>query len=323
MENEFEKYLNGEMRGAARADFENRLAADPALRVTLETERKILDGFQFLRIRQRVGEAIEANRRIRNRRIWVMSLLFFGLIGLVGLYFLKNKNQTEISPADISSPKTTPAKTPEPEIKTTPPDTFFQKNLPEKTTPPPPDPKPTTQPPNPKSAAKPIAANISKPKNTNSTVSEKSKNQYALALDFHRLPGGFSMTRGVGDSDLPSNDFEKALAEFDSGRFKICISMLQNLEKSTAEEVDQLRLLRAHALFLDGQTGLAERDFAVLSEKSDSIYQFNAEWHRLLCHLANQPEDKTGVQKLLKKILENEEHPFSGQAREINLEIGY
>jgi hypothetical protein len=81
MAHDVEAYLNGELQGEALDAFERQLQRDPALRAELEQQRNILNALQQIRIRDRIADAADQNRRDRVKRRLVLVLTVLTLLG--------------------------------------------------------------------------------------------------------------------------------------------------------------------------------------------------------------------------------------------------
>jgi tetratricopeptide (TPR) repeat protein len=99
----------------------------------------------------------------------------------------------------------------------------------------------------------------------------------ALAKDLYKAPKEFTFTRGKDEMPSAENP-----------------------------------IARAHALFKIGQYEQAAEAFDALT--SSFSYSYDAEWYLLLSYLAQLPETQFNFDTLMKKVLEDEAHPFREKA---------
>lgn len=71
-------------------------------------------------------------------------------------------------------------------------------------------------------------------------------------------------------------------------------------------------IARAHVLFQTGKYRQAAEAFNALT--SSDTYGYDADWYLLLSYLANLPETQTNLNAQMKKILEDDQHPFHPNA---------
>ena len=95
MSDQIEAYLNGELSAAARADFEEKMAASPEFRQAVADQKLLLAALRRKRVLGKIAVAEGIN--FRRKLLKIGSLLLLLAIG-VGLFFYLKKGEKAANP---------------------------------------------------------------------------------------------------------------------------------------------------------------------------------------------------------------------------------
>ena len=279
-----ERYLRGELSPEAKRDFEDRLAADHALREATELHQKALAA-----IRRGAREELKATLKNRwapgtfnpKRPVYWPFWLAGGLLVLAGLWFWQSERQSDMPPQI-------------PVNQLPPPDTTHRAQAPKTPNSTPPAPQQTEelfQQPN-TEARKLYAANF-----TPYSSSE-------LNILVRAFPENDPFSLFV--KAYLAQDYKKALTQFDA----------QSEEDKNNENI---LFLKAMALLGDNQTSAALAILDKICSDKTSTYLPDAQWYAGLACL--KKNDVKAAKRYFKEIVnsKNGNHPYAGQAKDLLL----
>lgn len=114
----------------------------------------------------------------------------------------------------------------------------------------------------------------------------------------------------IAKTPAPPNPYLALAKELYKVPEELTFTRGNNEEPSTDNPIAQ-----AHALFQAGKYRQAAETFNALT--SSISYGYDAEWYLLLSYLANLPETQTNFNAQMKKILEDDQHPFHQNALDL------
>ena len=124
-------------------------------------------------------------------------------------------------------------------------------------------------------------------------------------------PPDFSNIRAA-ETAVPAL-FTRAAAAFQQKDYAAVIRMLAPVRPGDPNYWPVSEMY-AHACFLDGKTALAAERFRQIAASGQLPFSERAEWHLLLCRLADWPRGKTEFDALMEKIRSDEGHPYFKKA---------
>jgi anti-sigma factor RsiW len=104
---DIEKYITGNLTEAERREMEAAMAADPALRVEVETRRHLQMGLQELYLQNKVQQVAQARRNWLRRQWWLRIggvILLMALLS-VAVFFIWKKPSGVESDSKTTTPE--------------------------------------------------------------------------------------------------------------------------------------------------------------------------------------------------------------------------
>lgn len=119
-------------------------------------------------------------------------------------------------------------------------------------------------------------------------------------------------------TDTADAPIAQAQQAFSAGNYE---QTLRQLAQADSTHSQTTAFLAAHALFRLGRFGEAAEQFAALAAQRSRQYRYAAEWGLLLCRMAELPEQEAAFRQQLDALLAQPEHPYSEQAKALELGI--
>jgi hypothetical protein len=170
------------------------------------------------------------------------------------------------------------------------------------------NPSPKLQPTPPASSAPIAAAPAEKPAATPAA----SINYRALATRYLPDPTFSKLRRTTVDT--AASPYRQAQRAFEAGDYRRTIGLLAQTDSTQQQSA---AFLSAHALFRLQRFAEAEAQFARLVEGNSRQYRFASEWAVLMCRLADFANHHKEARQQLDSILNNPEHPYYEQAKQL------
>lgn len=116
------------------------------------------------------------------------------------------------------------------------------------------------------------------------------------------------------DPAAPSSPLQQSQAAYAAGAYEQALEYLAQVDSSQGQSA---AFLEAHALFQLRRFDEAAGRFSRLIEINSRQYRYAAEWGLLLCRLAEYPQRRAEVRRLLAALLANPQHPYFQQAKQL------
>jgi hypothetical protein len=146
------------------------------------------------------------------------------------------------------------------------------------------------------------------------TQPDPQRRYMAMANDYYRSPEFSNIRKGEGVNTDSLPPLERAKRAFTDHRYQQVVLLLQQPDPAVLQ---QATYLRGHAFFNLKNYGAAARDFRTLMEQ-ESMEADDATWYLLLSTLAQKGAKDSSFQMQLKKIMDDDGHPFHAKAKELN-----
>lgn len=273
-----ERYLTGDLNGAALAEFEQALQSDSALAQSVAQHREMMQRLDALRIRNKVKAATQTQRQssgqalYTRRKYWALAASFVLLAAAIWFFYQQGNPERSDWVEEPVPPS--PAEQPIPAPETAPLEQT-------------PDAPPSS-----------------------TQANEKQSRQLALARTYLIQPSS-SMIRDAAqqsDPSAPKSMAQQAAEAYEKRDFRKAADLLKN--DSLIEQDDAIRFLRANARFQIGQFPQAASDFEALHQSFQ--FKHEARWNALICLLAQGKNEQAEHQR--KAMLQEEDFPFKGMA---------
>ena len=285
---DIDRYLDNEMEGEARADFERRLATDPELAAALALRRRIMAALrdkESRAFRERLGRVRAAQeKKTPAPKSWAAWAAWAGFITFLvwGVYYFFPKNTSSTLP---------PLSPAEPKIDSVLVDTT------------------------------PIAQHLAPSPNTaeESVPKPWSKAQrLALASRYYQMPGFGE--RSIEDTTVLQNAtrLDTLYRAFGREDYGYILSSARNTPTSY-RQYNAICEVAAHAAYLSGQCEAALRYTGIVSTSQSPSAVENAELLALLTYLKCDQLDRPRCQDLIKKCKANKFHAAHALASKLPL----
>jgi len=147
------------------------------------------------------------------------------------------------------------------------------------------------------------------------TVPPRHSAKYYRALAEEGLPEPvLSSLRKSAPDTVAADIFRRAQQAYETGDFNRTLDLLAQTDSSRLQSAT---FLAAHALFRLQRFGDAETRFNRLVGWNSRQFRFQSEWGVLMCRLADFPRREKEVRQQLNGILQHPEHPYFGQAKDL------
>ena len=137
---------------------------------------------------------------------------------------------------------------------------------------------------------------------------------YYRALAAEGLPEPVLSSLRKPSADSVAGVFRRAQQAYEAGDFNLTLDLLEQTDSSRLQSAT---FLAAHALFRLQRFGEAEARFNRLVAWNSRQFRFQSEWGMLMCRLADFPRREKEVRQQLNGILQHPEHPYFGQAKNL------
>lgn len=114
----------------------------------------------------------------------------------------------------------------------------------------------------------------------------------------------------------PASTIHAAEQAFQNKDYSRVLALLSDIKPDDARYWQASEMI-AHAYFLSGQTQQAAARFKALSDSRKPPYAERADWHLLLCYLADYQHNKENFETLLQLIKSDKDHAYGDMAREL------
>lgn len=146
------------------------------------------------------------------------------------------------------------------------------------------------------------------------TVAPGHPASYYRALAAGGLPDPVLSSLRKPSADTVAGVFRRAQQAYEAGNFNLALDLLAQTDSSRLQSAT---FLAAHALFRLRRFGEAEARFSRLVAWNSRQFRFQSEWGVLMCRLADFPRREKEVRQQLNGILQHPEHPYFGQAKDL------
>jgi hypothetical protein len=114
-------------------------------------------------------------------------------------------------------------------------------------------------------------------------------------------------------------DLQEAYAAYRNRKYAVAIQAFGAVPADDPQYAEAL-LFQGYACYESGQYGAALAAFELVIKSRDARFLHNAEWHRLLAALAENPKSET-AQAYLQQILGDASHPYYAEAKKIDRQL--
>ncbi|MEZ4941449.1 MAG: hypothetical protein R3D58_11285 [Saprospiraceae bacterium] len=274
-------YLRGRMPAAERDQFEQQLESDPELAEEVALQRAELAAAERLiesETRAWMREWQQpAQPAFRAARFWWLAAVAAGAVLLIAAIYVFRQPGTT-TPKDQAEQVAPPANNP-----------IATETLPA--------PVPAPQP---APAQKPVATNPAAP-------------NYLAEARLHFQEPVLSDVRRTNTDSVVSL-IRQAQAAYAAADYRRTLDLLAQTDSTRLQSAT---FLEAHALFHLDRFAEAEARFESLIAQNSRQFRYPAEWGLLICRLANFPKREQVFQQQLDALLDNPQHPYFEQAKNL------
>ncbi len=309
---QIERYLRRQMPAAEAGAFEAEMADDPALAALVEQQRTERLGLELLVERELLAnmkkwdretelfQQVQTRKPVVRPMTWVMRAAAVFILAAFG-YWLLQENSTSVQDAP-------PIAQTKPEIKPRVPTVRRPKS-----TPPHRDaPLPKNEIPGDLAQQNPDASD---PAPIEEMTGSDAPDYAALANEFYR-ERDFLPPKGSKGGTAGTTAYNQALDNFQDGKYNDVVSKIKPALSTGTDALQQKELL-ALTHYKNGQFETAFPYFRELAGSGKQPYAQRAEWGMVLTLLKQMPAKKQLINRVLSGILDNPQHLFYNQAKQL------
>lgn len=279
-----QNYLRGQLPADERDQFEKQLKTDPALAEEVAQQLAELAAAEQLIASETRAWMQEWQKPAQpvfrvNRFGWLAAIAAGALLLIAAIYLFRQSEAVPQEQADQKAPAVE-----KPIVNEVPP-------------------VPAVEPqPQPAPAEKPVAT----------TPKPATPNYLAEARQYFQEPVLSDIRRTGTDNNVSLiRQAQAAYAATDYQRTLDLLAQTDSLRQQSAT------FLEAHALFHLNRFAAAETSFEKLVVQNSRQFRYPAEWGLLICRLANFPNRQQAFQQQFEALLNNPQHPYFEQAKNL------